>query len=467
MNKITLTSLICALLTLQACEPEVETQSLQTSPLISDSETSSQSAMETSAKIDSNVVWAVNIGGAAYQGDDGIEYLADQFEPTSSEAQIESIKGSQDMTVYQTYREGEMSLQQNFENGIYDLTFRFAEPKDIAVGARVFDVLAEGQVVIPGLDVKLARDGNSKSSVDRTVLNVEINDGVLNIQFNAIAGEPLLNAMVVRAKHVSDLSEWTMVWQDEFNYHGPPDSGKWNFDIWPAGKVNDEQQQYSDSPDNVRVENGVLVIEAHVDEGQITSARIHSAGKGDLHYGRVEVRAKLAEGQGTWPAIWMLPSDPFKYASNCGEDADWQGSEECDAWPNSGEIDIMEHVGYDQNRVHGTVHTKAYYWVNGEQRKASVEAKDVAQEFHVYAMNWGPERIDMFLDGVLYFTYLKDSDDWQAWPFDHPFHLILNLAVGGGWGGAGGPTDMTVFPTRMEIDYARMYKRQSALSVDN
>jgi beta-glucanase (GH16 family) len=73
----------------------------------------------------------------------------------------------------------------------------------------------------------------------------------------------------------------------------------------------------------------------------------------------------------------------------------------------------------------------------------------------------------MFLDGVLYFTYLKDSDDWQAWPFDHPFHLILNLAVGGGWGGAGGPTDMTVFPTRMEIDYARMYKRQSALSVDN
>ena len=165
MNKITLTSLICALLTLQACEPEVETQSLQTSPLISDPETSSQSAMETSAKIDSNVVWAVNIGGAAYQGDDGIEYLADQFEPTSSEAQIESIKGSQDTTVYQTYREGEMSLQQNFENGIYDLTFRFAEPKDIAVGARVFDVLAEGQVVIPGLDVKLARDGNSKSSV--------------------------------------------------------------------------------------------------------------------------------------------------------------------------------------------------------------------------------------------------------------------------------------------------------------
>ena len=179
-----------------------------------------------------------------------------------------------------------------------------------------------------------------------------------------------------------------------------------------------------------------------------------------LSLSRVEARAKLPEGQGTWPAIWMLPSDPFKYASNCGAGTDWQGSDDCDAWPNSGEIDIMEHVGYDMNRVHGTVHTKAYYWVNGEQRKASIEAPAVNEGFNVYAMEWSAERIDVFLNNTLYFTYLKDSDDWQAWPFDHPFHVILNIAVGGGWGSAGGPTDLNAFPAKMEVDYVRIYKRE-------
>ncbi|HAU67113.1 MAG TPA: beta-glucanase [Gammaproteobacteria bacterium] len=440
MKKIVIACLSLSLLLLQGCGSQTNQSSISSHV--------------------SNVVWATNIGGPGYTGDDEIIYDADQFESTAVKGQIENIKGAQDNTVYQTYRAGDMHLQHALPNGTYDITFRFAEPDDIPFGARVFDVLVEGQVVIPNLDVRVARDGNPRSSVDRTVLNADVVDGVLDIQFNAKAGEPILSAIVVQTKPIAPLAGWNLVWSDEFDYQGAPDPDKWTHDIWPAEKVNDEEQEYTDDLKNVRVENGNLVIEAIVNEGNITSGRIHSMGKGDLLYGRVEARAKLPEGQGTWPAIWMLPSDPFKYASNCGAGTDWQGSDDCDAWPNSGEIDIMEHVGYDMNRVHGTVHTKAYYWVNGEQRKASIEAPAVNEGFNVYAMEWSAERIDVFLNNTLYFTYLKDSDDWQAWPFDHPFHVILNIAVGGGWGSAGGPTDLNAFPAKMEVDYVRIYKRE-------
>ncbi len=411
---------------------------------------------------DSNVVWASNLGGIEYLGNDGIIYTEDRFSLAAEKGKIKTIKGAQDVTVYQTYRTGDMHIQQTIPNGIYDIIFRFAEPDDLAIGDRVFNVLAESNTVISKLDVKLARDGNGKSSLDRTIKNVEINDGVLDIEFKAIVGEPLINAIVVRAKQASNLDQWSKIWGDEFNYEGQPSQEKWSYDIWPSGKVNDEDQAYTDELDNVRVADGRLIIEAHSEGGNISSGRIHSAGKGDLHYGRVDVRARLPKGQGTWPAIWMLPTDPFRYASNCKKKTDWQGSADCDAWPNSGEIDIMEHVGYDHGLVHGTVHTKAYYWVNGEQRKASIDAPDVSEKFHVYTMEWSPNRIDVFLDNILYFTYLKSSDAWQDWPFDHPFHLILNLAIGGGWGGAGGPTDLSAFPTRMEVDYVRMYQRKKA-----
>jgi beta-glucanase (GH16 family) len=461
--------LIIAIFAIQGCvseNPTNATPQAAEKQAMSITKSTSKSPRQLNNKTDRNVVWASNIGGPEYQGDDGILYQADNFDSTANSGRISTIKGAQDDTIYQTYRSGDMHLQHPLDNGKYDIVFKFSEPDNIAIGERVFDVVVEKNIVISKLDVKLARDGNSKSALDRTALNVEIVDGMLDLQFNMIAGEPLLNAIVVRAKQKADPAQWSMVWGDEFNYTGVPDGNKWSYDIWPARKVNSEEQEYTDSIDNVRVENGKLFVESHVKDGKISSGRIHSAGKGDIQYGRVEVRAKLPVGQGTWPAIWMLPSDPFMYASNCDPTIDWQGNDDCDAWPNSGEIDIMEHVGYDQNRIHGTVHTKAYYWVNGEQRKASIEAPRASQEFHVYAMEWSPDRIDVFLDDVLYFTYLKQSEDWQAWPFDHPFHLILNLAVGGGWGGAGGPTDLSAFPARMEVDYVRMYKRQTAVSAN-
>jgi beta-glucanase (GH16 family) len=172
------------------------------------------------------------------------------------------------------------------------------------------------------------------------------------------------------------------------------------------------------------------------------------------------VRAKLPRGQGTWAAIWMLPSDPYRYSTTCEPGEDWQGSDTCDAWPNSGEIDIMEHVGYQMGHVHGTVHNEAYYWVKWEQRKGRILIDDVADAFHVYALEWTPERIDIFVDDSHYFTYVNDGTGWNAWPYDHPYNLILNVAVGGAWGRTGGPIDDSIFPQRMLVDYVRVYQEK-------
>ena len=214
----------------------------------------------------------------------------------------------------------------------------------------------------------------------------------------------------------------------------------------------------------------MLIIEAHKEDYEgaaYTSGRVHSSGKGDVLYGRVEVRAKLPDGRGTWPAIWMLPSDPFHYATTCTAGDDWQGSETCNAWPNSGEIDIMEHVGYQMNHVHGSVHNQAYYWVKWEQRKGRVLANDVADTFHVYALEWTPERIDIFVDDTVFFTYMNEHNGWEAWPFDQPFHVILNVAVGGWWGRAAGGIDDRIFPRRMLVDYVRVYRLPGTLAGDH
>ena len=403
---------------------------------------------------------AVNIGGSAYTGSDGVHYQADTLKSGAFLGQSKTIKGSQDSELYRSFRMGDLALELPMENGLYEITYKFAEPFETPVGQRVFDVLAQEQVVIKNLDVRLARDGKILSSLDRTVTGIEVKNGVLKLGFKAIKGEPLLHALIVR-KQQPMAPHWKLVWQDEFNVPGQPDASKWNFDIWPARKVNNEDQAYTNRLKNARVEQGKLIIEAHKEaygNADYTSARLNSAHKGDFLYGRADVRAKLAKGQGSWSAIWMLPTDPFKYASNCDKNADWQGSSSCDAWPNSGEIDIMEHVGYDMNRVHGTVHTRAYYWMNWEQRKGSIEGQDVAEAFHTYSVEWSPEQITVLFDNTPYFTYINEGDGWRSWPFDHPFHLVLNLAIGGDWGTAGGPIDPAIFPARMEVDYVRLFK---------
>ena len=236
----------------------------------------------------------------------------------------------------------------------------------------------------------------------------------------------------------------TLVWSDEFDYTGLPDPEKWGYDVGGHGWGNNELQYYTEAREaNARVGNGVLTIEARKESYQgsdYTSARLITKNKGDWLYGRFEIRAKLPEGRGTWPAVWMLPTD-WVYGG----------------WPRSGEIDIMEHVGYDQNNIHATIHTEDFNHMKGTQVGSSIMASNVAEEFHVYAMEWRPDRIDAFLDGERYFTVTDTGGGIGAWPFDQRFHLLLNIAVGGNWGGAQG-VDPSIFPQTMEVDYVRVYE---------
>ncbi|MBX2895953.1 MAG: glycoside hydrolase family 16 protein [Cyclobacteriaceae bacterium] len=239
------------------------------------------------------------------------------------------------------------------------------------------------------------------------------------------------------------------VWSDEFVYTGKPDTTKWNYDLGDGcphvcGWGNNEAQYYTSDSKNVRVENGNLVIEAHQDSlggKAYTSTRIVSKHKGDWLYGRVEVRAKLPKGKGTWPAIWMLSTD-WKYGG----------------WPASGEIDIMEHVGYDPGVIHGTIHTEKYNHIKQTQKEGKITIPDAMDQFHVYTIDWTKDQIDFFVDDNLYHTVKRDrQDDFNGWPFDQKFHLIMNIAVGGNWGGKEG-IDSSIWPQRMEIDYVRVYQ---------
>jgi len=408
--------------------------------------------------VETDLVWAVNVGGPAFTGMDGTRYVAEESVTGGTVGTMEIVKGSQDPFLYKTFREGDIQIARPIANGTYDITFHFAEPRDYAAGARVFDAFAEGEQVIDDLDVMLFRDGKVNSALTVTTSSVVVDDGELNIRFEAAADQPTLSALVVRSKDRPE-QDWQLVWSDEFDGETLDDT-KWSPNIWPARKVNDEDQAYTPREKNLRVEDGMLIIEAHkedYEDASYTSGRVHSEGKGDFLYGRFEVRAKLPRGKGTWAAIWMLPSDPYKYSTTCEPGEDWQGSSTCNAWPNSGEIDIMEHVGYQMGHVHGTVHNEAYYWLKWEQRKGRILLDDADEAFRVYALEWTPERIDIFVDDTHYFTYVNEGTGWNVWPYDHPYNLILNLAVGGAWGRSGGGIDDTIFPQRMEVDYVRVF----------
>lgn len=235
------------------------------------------------------------------------------------------------------------------------------------------------------------------------------------------------------------------IWSDEFDYKGLPDPTKWNYDVGGKGWGNNELQYYTkENLKNARVENGKLIIEAikeNFDKNTYTSARLVTKGKGDFLYGRFEIKAKLPFGRGTWPAIWMLASEQ-NYSDKY--------------WPDNGEIDIMEHVGYDPGNVHGTVHTKAFNHVIGTQKGTEMMVNDFDKAFHEYRLDWTPQKIEMYIDSKLYFTFENSGKGFAEYPFDKKFHLLLNLAVGGNWGGSKG-VDESIFPQRMEVDYVRIY----------
>ncbi|MDQ8181867.1 glycoside hydrolase family 16 protein [Pelagicoccus sp. SDUM812005] len=242
--------------------------------------------------------------------------------------------------------------------------------------------------------------------------------------------------------------DWTLVWSDEFETDGLPDSQKWTYDVGGHGWGNKELQYYTEAEaKNARVEDGILIIEAHKEnhEGSdYTSARLVTRETQSWTYGRFEIRARLPEGRGTWPAIWMLP-------------VDWNlGSGK---WPDVGELDIMEHVGYEVGTVHASAHSKAYQWQAGTQKTATVSVPDATEAFHTYSLEWDETEVKAFVDGELFFTFQNEGKGWESWPYQRDYYLLLNVAVGGLWGAAKG-IDEDRFPQRMEVDYVRVYQKQ-------
>jgi beta-glucanase (GH16 family) len=243
-------------------------------------------------------------------------------------------------------------------------------------------------------------------------------------------------ASVVPTDSIPQLPGWKLVWNDEFDGTSI-DLNKWEYEVNGNGGGNNELQYYTANPLNSYIENGSLVIRA-VKENylgkQYSSARMRTLHKGDWKYGHVEVRATLPYGQGLWPAIWMLPTDPAT------------------GWPSSGEIDIMECLGQDPWTIYGTIHfaqSGQHQQMGGNYKLRSDSS--FAAGFHVYAIEWDSTSIQWFIDGTRYFSANKGA------PFDGRFHLLLNVAVGGNWPGS--PNEFTTFPQMMVVDYVRVYQR--------
>ena len=233
-------------------------------------------------------------------------------------------------------------------------------------------------------------------------------------------------------------AEWSLVWQDEFD--GPAlDTTKWVADIGAGGWGNAELERYTAPPANARIESGNLVIEARHDS-TYTSARLKTEGKASWTYGRIEARIQIPRGQGIWPAFWML-----------GENITTVG------WPGCGEMDIMENIGREPARVHGTVHGPGYSGANGVGTSYDLRSGGAfADSFHIYAIEWEARAIRWYVDSTLYLE-LTPSSVPGSWVFNHRFFIILNVAVGGYW--PGNPDATTTFPQVMRVDYVRVYQR--------
>lgn len=239
--------------------------------------------------------------------------------------------------------------------------------------------------------------------------------------------------------------QWVPVWSDEFNTPGLPDTSRWTYE---KGMIrNNEAQYYTEKRiENAHIDDTVLVIEARRENylsASYTSASLQSRFTGDWLYGKIEVRAKIPTGKGSWPAIWMMPSD-----------------NEYGGWPRSGEIDIMENVGYEPNHIYTTVH---YFGTDGSGHQSNgthVVRTEPYNKYYTYTVQWYPDKIEWYIDGSKIHTYNKPvGADFRLWPFDKRFYLILNLAIGGTWGGVQG-IDNALFPLKYYIDFVRVYKWQ-------
>jgi beta-glucanase (GH16 family) len=286
--------------------------------------------------------------------------------------------------------------------------------------------------------VQVPRDASKPAEPGKLLLSIVAIASMLLIQQSAVAAP-------------AEKPDWHLVWSDEFDATtaGAPDPAKWNFETGGAGWGNKELETYTDRRENSIVENGMLKITALKEKfiGQdnirrtYTSARITTKNKFTQKYGRIEARLKITRGQGLWPAFWML------------------GDNNESGWPQCGEIDIMENIGKEPKIVHGTVHGPGYSGKDGIGAPYTLPSDhDFADDFHLYAVEWEPAQLRFYVDNALYESLTPTNlPPGKSWVFDHPFFIILNVAVGGLW--PGNPDATSKFPQSMLIDYVRCYER--------
>ncbi len=254
----------------------------------------------------------------------------------------------------------------------------------------------------------------------------------------------LLNCSTDETQTVTTFTQISM--QDEFSTDGAPDARVWRYDIGTGdnGWGNNELQYYTDRPENIKVEDGMLHMIARQESfmgSSYTSARILTKGKFEQQYGRFEARIQLPWGQGLWPAFWLL-----------GANIDEVG------WPQCGEIDIMENRGSEPTIASSAVHGPGYSGGNPIFKQYELQNDRFDTGFHIFGIEWGPEYINFYIDDVLY-NQITPEDVTGEWVYDHPFYIIMNVAVGGNFGGP--PNQDTVFPQTMLVDYVRVYENSN------
>lgn len=235
----------------------------------------------------------------------------------------------------------------------------------------------------------------------------------------------------------------TMTWHDEFSSGKTVDPTYWTMQTGNSGWGNGELETYTNSRNNVKVANGLLTITAlyNASTGQYTSGRVVTMNKKSFMYGRLDVRAKLPVGLGSWPAIWLYP----------------QGSKYGSAYLANGELDIMEEVGADPNQVSSSTHSQGYNPSLGNTRFCSTTIPTANSAFHTYSVEWSPSYMAYLIDGAEYCRVNNDYTGYLSWPYDQPYFLVMNLAVGGSWGGYKG-VDPASMPWNFQIDYVRLYQ---------
>lgn len=300
-------------------------------------------------------------------------------------------------------------------------------------------------------------EGMQVSSIDGSPLNAVVHPIKLHlrsgqIQVDKITFE-LMRPHVQTPKSLTQAmegGEWQLVWSDEFD-QPELDESKWTYDVGNWGWGNNELQYYTERrPENARIEDGVLVIEARKNDMDQawTSARLTTRGKVSFLYGKIEFKAMVPREKGNWAAGWTLGDDYIDELS----------------WPYCGEIDILESVGYEVDNetgdgiAHATVHTPAYYFKINNQISSTTPVANIAGTYHTYSVEWTPTEVRAYVDGEQYYVYDKNANDLE-WPFNKPQNLILNLAMGGGWGGAKG-MDETVTSQMFLVDYVRVYEQK-------